>query len=81
MTDYRKPLSARAAEEAFKRLHGEGAKLEILEGYAYTQLPGEEEVVRHKVSEETLRALARIDEGYTEDVNLRFEPPNENDDE
>jgi hypothetical protein len=75
----RQPLSTRAAQHAVERQFGEGTKLHIEDGYAYIKKPGAEVVERFRVSDETLRMLARIDEGYEvgpEGFMLHFEAPN-----
>jgi hypothetical protein len=74
----RQPLSTRAAQNAVERQFGEGTKLEIEDGYAYVHKPGADHVLRYKVADETLRTLARIDEGYEvgpEGLTLHFEAP------
>jgi hypothetical protein len=74
----RQPFSTRPAQNAVERAFGEGTKLAIDDGYAYIKKPGAEVVERFRVSDETLRMLARIDEGYevgSEGLTLHFEAP------
>jgi hypothetical protein len=76
----RVPLSTRAAQHAVERIYGAGAKLHIEDGYAFLLKPGAKVVERWKISDETLRTLARIDEGYEvppEGFQLHFVPPEE----
>jgi hypothetical protein len=74
----RQPLSTRAAQHAVERQFGEGTKLHIEDGFADIQKPGADYVERFRVSDETLRMLARIDEGYEvgpEGLTLHFGAP------
>jgi hypothetical protein len=76
----RVPLSTRAVQQAVERIYGEGTKLHIEDGYAYLLKPGARVVERMKISDETLRTLARIDEGYEippEGIALHFVPPDD----